>query len=212
MTRKSWSASLEDSVYALGAAARECQRAYQAAVLAKGHVDLDRIRLLDGNVALRHPTYTGEQEPHLAALSRVGDVQLKAQFQLKALYEDAARAYAHGGNWAIRQVQGGECPARVEIRVDADGHYLLDGLMPALDLGRYANATAVESARKTYEMCLDAGAVAESIEAQSYIADHEAGQMHQALDIAAGLPDAAYAYGVLAESALRFAITQRPRG
>ncbi|MET9815284.1 hypothetical protein [Streptomyces sp. NPDC006355] len=213
MTRnKSWSASLEDSVFALGAAARECQRAYQAAVLAKGHVDLDRVRLLDGNVALRAPGYIAEHEPHLAALSRIGDVQVKTQFRLKELYEESARAYAHGANWAVRQVQDGQQPARVEVKVDADGRYLIDEWMPALVLDRYAEAAAVESARKAYEWCLTAGATAEVISQQGYIADHEAGQMHQALDIAAGLPDAAYAYGVLAEGALRFAITQSPRG
>ena len=75
MTKRTqpWTASLQDSVYALGAAARECQAAYRAAVIAKGHVDLDRIRLLDGKVLRRDTGYTGEQEPHLAALSRIGD-------------------------------------------------------------------------------------------------------------------------------------------
>jgi hypothetical protein len=210
MTRsKSWSASLEDSVFALGAATRECQRAYQAAVLAKAHVDLDRIRLVDGDVALRAPGFTAEHEPHLAALGRIGDVQLKAQFQLAALYEEAARAYAHGANWAVRQVQHGLQPARVEVKVDGDGRYLLDEGMPTLALDRYAEAAALESARRTYERYLAAGATAVEISQQAYIADHEAGQMHQALDTAAGVPDAAYAYGVLAEGALRFALNTR---
>ncbi|MEU0459569.1 hypothetical protein ABZ322_43125 [Streptomyces sp. NPDC006129] len=211
MIRKSWSASLEDSVYALGAAARECQRAYQAAVLAKGHVDLDRVRLLDGSVALRAPGFTSEHEPHLAALSRIGDVQLKTQFELKALYERTARAYAHGANWAIRQVQNGKSPACVVISVDGDGHYLIDEMMPALQLGPYTEAAAVEAARGKYEWCRAAAATAEGFGRQTYIADDEASEMHQALDIAAGLPDAAYAYGVLAEAALRFTITHSTR-
>lgn len=213
MTRtQPWNASLEDSVFALGAAARECKRAYEAAIIAKEHVDLDRVRLLDGKVTHRAPGYTTEQEPHLAALSRIGDFQLQAQFRFKRLYEEAARAYAHGTHWAIRQVQAGQQPARVELPTDGSGRYHLADSLPALDLGRYAQADALESARQAYERCLNAGADAEAIAAQRDVSDHEAGQMHQALDVAAGLPDAAYAYGVLAEGALRFAIThQSPR-
>ncbi|MFJ2717460.1 hypothetical protein [Streptomyces sp. NPDC087437] len=210
MTRtQSWSASLMDSVYALGAAARECQSAYQAAVIAKRHADLDRIRLIDGKVTRRTPGYTSEQEPHLAALSHVGDVLLKTEFKMKALYEEAARAYAHGANWAVRQVQHEvrPRPAYVELEVAPNGHYLFPSWVPALDLDRYTDAAAVESARKAYEQCLTAIADAAAIDSQAYIADHEAGQFHRALDIAAGLPDAAYAYGVLAESALRFVLS-----
>lgn len=133
----SWDISLIDSVYALGAAARECQRAYQAAVLACGHVDLDRIKLLDGKVDRRYPGRTIDQEPHLAALSRIGTIQLETKHRLERLYTDAAMAYAHGANWAVRQVQVGEQPARVLFEVDVDGGCDFGG-MPALQLDRYS--------------------------------------------------------------------------
>ncbi|WP_330339365.1 hypothetical protein [Streptomyces sp. NBC_00557] len=204
----SWDISLIDSVYALGAAARECQRAYQAAVLACGHVDLDRIKLLDGKVDRRYPGRTIDQEPHLAALSRIGTIQLETKHRLERLYTDAAMAYAHGANWAVRQVQVGEQPARVLFEVDVDGGCDFGG-MPALQLDRYAGAAALEDARRAYERCLAAGTEAESIGRQQYVADHEASAMHAALDIAAGLPDAAYAYGVQAESALTFTLNNR---
>ncbi|CUW29658.1 hypothetical protein [Streptomyces reticuli] len=203
-----WHDSLTDSVYALGAAARECQTAYQAAVIAKKHVDLDRIKLLDGQVDRRHPGYTTEQEPHFAALSRIGTIQLKTQQTLQRLYEETALAYAHGANWAVRQVRSGEQPARVAFAVDTDSACEF-GLLPELQLGRYAGEAALERARSAYERCLAAGAEAEDIGRQAYIADHEANTMHAALDVAVGLADAAYAYGVQAERALTFALTTR---
>ncbi|MDX5569362.1 hypothetical protein PYK79_47305 [Streptomyces sp. ID05-04B] len=207
---KSWDASLADSVFALGAAARECRTAHQAAVIATSHVDLDRLRLLDGKVARRHTGYTGEQEPHLAALSRIGQIQLQTQQSLNRLYEEAARAYAHGANWAVQQVLSGAEPAAVQLEVTTDGgHYVLEDGMPVLTLDRYAGATALDAARRAYERCIVAGFEAEGIADQDYISDHDAGQMHESLDVAAGLPDAAYAYGVLAEGAVRFAINTR---
>lgn len=204
-----WHRDLEDSVFALGAAARECQSAYQAAVLAKGHVDLDRIRLLDGKVVHRRPAFTSDQEPHLTALSRIGTALLENEFLLRRLYEDAARAYAHGANWAVQQVLFGQQPAHVELKIDDTGAYLLAEMQPVLQLDRYAKANALEVARRAYERCLVAGFEAEGIASQEYVADHEATEMHEALDVAAGLPDAAYAYGVLAEGALHFAINTR---
>ncbi|WP_320784144.1 hypothetical protein [Streptomyces sp. CRN 30] len=210
MTRtRSWTASLQDSVFALGAAARETQRAYQAAVIAADHVDLDRLRLLDGRVLRRDAGSTGH-EPHLGALSRINDLQLNHMFRLKDLYTEAARAYAHGTTWAVRQVQAGQRPEHVVLAVGDDGHYLFPATVAPLQLDRYAGAAAVGAARARYERCLDAGDTAEEIDAQAYVPDHEAGQLHQALDIAAGLPDAAYAYGVAAEGALHYAINTRP--
>ncbi|WP_330349621.1 hypothetical protein [Streptomyces sp. NBC_00582] len=208
---QSWTVSLQDSVYALGAAARECQAAHRAAAIAHRHVDLDRIRLLDGKVLCRHVSYTGEQEPHLTSLSRIGDVQMKAEQRLNRLYEEAARAYAHGANWAVRQVLSGQQPAHVELKVDADGLFVLGETMPVLQLDRCASASALEAARRTYERCIVAGFEAEGIASQDEIADYEAGEMHAALDVAAGLPDAAYAYGELAEGAVHWAISNRAR-
>jgi hypothetical protein len=206
-TARTWTMSLEDSVFALGAAARECQSAARAAAITTGHYDLDRLRLLDGKVLHGHPGFTGEQEPHLAALSRIGTIQLRTMHELERLYAQAAEAYAHGANWAVRQVQAGQQPAHVTLKVDSDGAYVIDGSLPALVLDRFSQATAVEAARRTYERCLVAGWEAENLSRQDYVSDHEAGEMHAALDVAVGLPDAAYAYGVLAESALRWVLT-----
>lgn len=206
-TTRTWTMSLEDSVFALGAAARECQSAAQAAAITTGHYDLDRLRLLDGKILTGHPGFTGEQEPHLTALGRIGTVQLRTQHELERLYTQAAEAYAHGANWAVRQVQAGEQPVHVTLKVDSDGSYIIDGSLPALDLDRFVQAKAVEAARRTYERRLVAGWEAEGIGRRDYVSDHEAGEMHAALDLAGGLPDAAYAYGILAESALRWALT-----
>lgn len=210
MTKPSphWNRSLEDSVFALGAAARECQTAARAAAIATGHYDLDRLRLLDGKVQRRRPAYTGEQDPHLAALSQIGRIQLHAQHGLMRLYEQTAQAYAHGGNWAICAVRAGQQPGHVVLAVDAnDNSYEFPAFMATLDLQGYARTAQIEAARRAYERCTSAGCEAEEIDSQDYVSDHEAGEMHAALDIAAGLPDAAYAYGVLAEGALRWVLT-----
>jgi len=202
-----WFVSLEDSVSALGAAARECQAVYRAAVLAKGSADLDRLRLHDGKVIRRTGSLTADHEPHLAALSRIGSALLDQLFQATNLYDEAARAYAHGANWAIRQVLAGQQPAHVELEVEPNGvHYVLTEALPLLQLDRYVGTAALETARRTYERCLVAQFEADGIASQSHVADHEASAMHEALDIAAGIPDAAYAYGVQAEAALSYAL------
>ncbi|MEV0475505.1 hypothetical protein [Streptomyces prunicolor] len=210
MTKPSqpWTMSLEDSVFALGAAARECQAAARAAAVTTSHYDLDRLRLLDGKVMRRRQAYTGEQEPHLAALSRIGQAQLQTKHQLERLYEETAQAYAHGANWAVRTVKAGEQPAHVVLKVDhVDDSYEFSASMPTLDLERFSQSVQLQAARRVYERCIVAGYEAEGIDRQAYISDHEAGEMHTALNIAAGLPDAAYAYGVLAEAALRWTLT-----
>ncbi|MFF6985643.1 hypothetical protein [Streptomyces sp. NPDC010273] len=204
----SWTRSLEDSVFALGAAARECQTAARAAAIATGHYDLDRLRLVDGKVQRRRPTYTGEQEPHLAALAQIGRIQMHAQHRLTRLYGQTAQAYAHGANWAICAALAGQQPAHVVLTVEADDNaYEFSSYMATLDLQGYAQAAQLEAARRAYERCTTAGCDAEEIDSQDYVSDHEASEMHAALDIAAGLPDAAYAYGVLAEGALRWVLT-----
>lgn len=207
-TARSWSMSLEDSVFALGAAARECQSAARAAALTTGHYDLDRLRLLDGRVVRgREGGATSEQEPHLIALSQIGSVHLQTQHQLERLYQGAAEAYAHGANWAVRQVQAGQQPVHVALQVGSDGAYILGVSLPALDLDRFSGGKALDAARRTYERCVAACFEAEALDRQDYVSDFQAGEMHAALDVAAGLSDATYAYGVQAESALRWALT-----
>ncbi|MET9099995.1 hypothetical protein [Streptomyces antibioticus] len=203
-----WTHTLTDSVYALGAAAREHQAAYRAAVLAQAHVDLDRLRLLNGKVTITSAG-RGEQEPHLAALNRIGDVLSEARDQLERLYTNAAEAYAHGAQWAAREVLLGKEPAHVELYVGENGLYRVPEYVPVLPVEKFSNGKALEAARRRYERCLVAGYEAEGIGSQEYVSDHDAGVMHEALDIAAGLADAAYAYGVLAEGAVHFAINTR---
>ncbi|MFF9279564.1 hypothetical protein [Streptomyces griseosporeus] len=200
-----WHESLFDSVHALGAAARECQRAHRAAVIARDHVDLDRIRLLDGKILRRSPSYAFEQEPHLTALSRIGQAQLELEQQLQRLYEEAARAYAHGAAWAVTAVVAGRQPAHVEVPADTT-HY---GRLPELNLS-FTQGPALEDARRAYERCLDAAEYAEDLGGQPHLSDYEAGEMHRALDAATHIADAAYAYGVLAESAYNF-VTRNAR-
>lgn len=153
-----WFETLTDSVYALGAAAREAQRAARTAELAREAYDLDRLRPVDGEVRLdgRDPSSVPFR-PHDAALFTIGDALMEQANKLRTLYTQAAEGYAYGTAWAI---------------------------------------------------CEDAGLFAEYLDERPQLSDHEAGELHEAIDTATGAPDAAYAYGQLAESALHFALLE----
>lgn len=202
--RRPWHYTLEDSVYALGAAAREAQRAWKGARLAVENIDLDRIKPIDGQVEFTGSRSYGPHRPHDAALFAVGDVLRDAEQRLRDLYENTALAYAYGAAWAIEQVQAGKQPAHVELKRDAAGQPVF-GLLPEIDL-RCVTGPKLAAARETLIACEAARSLGDDLAAQTYLADHEAGEMHAAWEQGDGLPDAAYAYGLLAESGLHFVL------
>jgi hypothetical protein len=205
-----WFESLADSVYALGAAAREAQRAYRAAEIAQQHYDLDRLRPIDGEVALddRVPS-TIPFRPHDDALFRIGNTLQEQTNALRRLYAQTADAYAYGTTWAILRVLDGHQPATVSLGRTSEGYSIIPGelcpvpLMPRLE--RWNNYPKFVHARAQMLRCEEAGNYADYLDEQPHLSDHQAGEFHDALDTASNLPDAAYAYGVLAESALRVA-------
>lgn len=204
-TPRPWHYTLEDSVYALGAAAREAQRAWKAADLAVQSVDLDRVKTVGGQVVFTgRPSYAPHY-PHDQALMIVGDVLRDAEQKLRDIYERTALAYAYGTAWAIEQVQAGKQPPFVELKRDAAGQPVL-GLLPQIDLTPCVIAPKLDAARETLITCETARSLGDDLAAQTYLADHEAGEMHAAWEQGDGLPDAAYAYGLLAESGLHFVL------
>lgn len=211
---RTWFDSLTDSAYALGAAARETRRAAQSARLAREQYEPGRIRLLDAAV------HTGGQvpgappfRPHDAAVFAIGDTLSQAANQLSRLYTNTATAYAYGTAHAILRVLDGQQPAAVQLERTPDGHYILPRelcpappAMPALQ--RWNGYRGFEQARARLTECDAAGMHADFLDDQPHLSDHEAAELHAALDIAAGYADAAYAYGERAESALHFALLE----
>ncbi|MEV6669944.1 hypothetical protein [Streptomyces sp. NPDC051162] len=213
MTPHLWFESLTDSAFALGAAAREAQRAYRSAQLTTDHYDLDRLKSVDGELVIAGRSMLSPSfRPHHHALFVIGDTLREQEDKLRALYWQTSIAYAYGTARAILQVLDGQQPAAVELERTRDGYAIPQELCPvppAIEgLARWVGAEKFERARQVLERCDFAGDFADHLHAQDYISDHEAGELHQALDTASGLPDAAYAYGELAESALHFALLE----
>lgn len=209
-----WFDQLTESVYALGEAAREYQHAHRAAVLARQNVDVDRRQLHDGEIGLRGRTnalggvYT--QTPHEKAVYALGKLYMDAEHTTHNLYEHAALLYASGAAWAIASVQRGDKPERVEFTTDSDG----SGVRHRLDitgLDRYVDAAKISAHYDALIVRLNAGEYAEDLAGRDYVADHEAGQMFECAEIAMGVADAAYAYGLLAERAVHFALLEPKR-
>lgn len=208
-----WFEHLIDSVRALGEAAREWQLADQRARLLEAGVEEERRTLHEGKIAVHGPEARGwdakprKRGPHEHAVFDLQKIYMEHRFLTRRKYEHAALLFASGAAWAIAQVQAGEQPERVLFPLDEDrwpvpGRYDIDGL------GNYVNAGKIAAA---YEQVLRMDQAAEYAEEIAGRDDHEvterdAGDMFEAGAIAQGLPDAAYAYGRLAEGALAFVL------
>ncbi|MCZ4611839.1 hypothetical protein O3S80_50460 [Streptomyces sp. Lzd4kr] len=213
-----WFEHLTDSVRGLGEAAREWQLAHQGATLAHAHVDTTRTVFHEGKVT-GQPESTDRgwlskpftRTPHSTAMFELQRHYLNAVHFTKNGYEHAAMLYASGAAWAVRTVRAGEMPARVVLAAaDTDKRELVPGSfnadLDALKEARLSTVPKLIAAHKRLDDCLYARGVAEDIASQDYIADHEAGEMHDCYTAAEGSADAAYAYGLLVEQALSFVL------
>ncbi|WP_435252068.1 hypothetical protein [Streptomyces tendae] len=216
-----WFEHLTDSVRALGHAARDWQVAAQAAAADHARADHPGLTEHDGRVIALPPadavgwnSRPHSPRPHSVAQRLLEKHYRDAMYATRHGYEDAARLYASGAAWAVRQVQEGKQPKHVEFATQPNADTPLLALTPGsyrvgtemLTTGRYDQAAKVTAAYKRLDDCLYAGDVAEDIGAQDYIADHEASQMHDAWAVAEGTADAAYAYGLALERALQFVL------
>lgn len=213
-----WFEDLTDSVRALGEAAREYQLAHTAAFNLYAGVEPDRRRLHEGKVAAQPgPSTTGwprtpfTREPHADAVFTLTDTYRTLTFELHRLYENAALCYAAGCAWAIRTVQAGHNPNGVILPVSEDRRTLLPGSFHIEGLEQYARGRQLAAAYERLSTCLEAAGYAADLDSRGDLLDHEAGWMHDAVDVASGTADAAYAYGVLAESGLQFTLLEPRR-
>lgn len=213
-----WRRTLEDSVTALRDAAREYQAAARLASSGAWHCHWERLRPVDGTVT--HPGYTSTipLRPHDDAVSVIHRVWDKAADHLSQGYEAAALAYAWGATWAVRELLDGRTPDQVCFPGLENGRLVHDPL-PDVEhaglakLARWSDAARWNGARDALDACLYAAGHAAALADQDYLADHEASQMHDALDVARGTADAAYAYGLLTEQgALQFVLNVIVRG
>ncbi|MGW5123015.1 hypothetical protein ACWEQ7_02940 [Streptomyces sp. NPDC004069] len=215
-----WFEHLTDSVRALGYAARDWQLAAQAATVDHARADHPGLDFHMGRVTgLPAPDATGwharprNHRPHSVAQRQLEKHYRDAMYAARHAYEDAARLYASGAAWAVRQIQEGQQPQYVEFAMEQGADTLL-ALTPGgyrvdtdmLTTARYSDAAKVTAAYQRLDDCLYAGQVAEDIGDQDYVADHEASQMLDAWTVAEGTADAAYAYGLVLERALQFVL------
>lgn len=209
-----WTESLFDSVYALYETAREFQTAHRAAQLATLTVDFDRRQLHAGRIAMEGRTNaygrTFTRAPHEEAASVLSRLYSTTESTAHRYYEGAALLYASGAAWAIRSVQGGNAPAVIAFQIDDDGDPVPHAMnIPGLET--YAGGPELDAAYNRVRDCLDAAEHAEDLAGRDYVADHEASEMFRAGDVAAGLAEAAFAYGLLAQRALNFVLLEPRR-
>ncbi|REE62165.1 hypothetical protein BX257_4778 [Streptomyces sp. 3212.3] len=212
-----WYEDLEDSVRALGETAREYQLAHTAATTLLAGVEYERRRLHDGKVSLTprspwdgRPQAPVTREPHADAVFDLAAVYRDHALKMRELYEHAALLYASGCAWAIRTVQQDANPNGVNFQMGTD-HKADPGPLEIKGLVQYVDSQALADAYVRLMECLGAGYIAEDLDGREYLADHEASQLHDALEQAAGTADAAYAYGQLAEAAVTFALVGQRR-
>ncbi|MFF0510986.1 hypothetical protein [Streptomyces sp. NPDC004250] len=216
-----WYEDLTDSVRALGEAAYEYQLAVTTARTLQAGVETGRRVLHEGKVAAQPRSDASgwnkvpvTRAPHEHAVFHLGDLYREQLLKLQDLYENASLCFATGCAWAIAHVQRGNNPNGVALDMGEDGRTLTPWTGPALEikgLERYAHAQQVAAAYKQLAVCLNAAGYAEDLGSRDYLADHEASWMHDALDVAVGIGDAAYDYGLQAERALQFALLEPRR-
>lgn len=208
-----WFEHLTDSVRALGEAAREWQLADQTARLLEAGVQMERRNLHDSKILLQGPAARGwdskprRRAPHASAVMDLQKIYMEHGFVTRRNYEHAALLFACGVARAIAEVRAGEQPDSAHFHLDADRNPVIGGYNIG-DLTGYVNAEKITAA---YEQVLRMDQAAEYAEEIAGREDHEvserdAGDMFACGELAQGLPDAAYAYGRLAEGALQFVL------
>ncbi|MBZ4321468.1 hypothetical protein [Streptomyces huiliensis] len=191
-----WFQSLTESVFALGAAARELRMANNTATTVAWSVEPHRLLPVDGVLSVPGEPFF---RPHDVAIWQVAHAYRRLENSTKRLYENTALAYAHGAAAAALSVLVGERPRYAELRRD-DGWYTLPPIHlpdPAGHLGQWDGASRLAELRSALLQRLDE------------VEDTATKLRCSADEFSVALADAAYAFGEQAESALHFALMTR---
>lgn len=209
-----WHETLTDSVRSLGEAALEFQQAHRAAELAAAGVMPARRQVHPGIVRPNRPSTAARHLrprhiPHGRALTDILHRYCDLRDDLHQAYEEAALLYASGAVWALHAVQTGHAPAAVHVAVDEDGA-LAPGPLEVAGVDGYDHTTREQLAAAYLQLsqCQSARWIAEEFGAQPTVTEAEAAEERQAWGVAAGIADAAYAYGQLVERAAAQVIGQ----
>ncbi|MCC9712046.1 hypothetical protein E4N62_46695 [Streptomyces sp. MNU76] len=212
-----WFEHLTDSVGALGEAAREWRLADRAASLAEDHTRWERGVLHEGRtthepgpdtVPLHRRTYSNHR-PHVRAVRELRRAYQEHRSLTRRWYGHTAMLFASGAAWAIAQVQAGGEPRQVVFTLD---HYERPAPIPhgysVEGVEAYAGAEKLAAAYDRLRSTHLAHDVSEEIAGRPdhEVTERDAGEMFEAGDHARGLPDAAYAYGLLLEGALQYVL------
>ncbi|MGW5850504.1 hypothetical protein ACWFQ8_21580 [Streptomyces sp. NPDC055254] len=210
-TTMPWFETLTDSVAALGAAAREARTAHRAARAAGAQYHLHRLRNVDGAVTVPGQTATVPERPHDRAVLVIVASHLAHECRMAELYDDAAAAYAFGAAWAIGRVLDGQRPPLVAISRQADGRTAIpDELFPVppafKGLDHWNGHARFEQARAELDRVGDLWAYVRGLDEPDIPDTFDLLDVNEKL---ASAPDAAFAYGQIAESALTFTLLDR---
>ncbi|MET9219064.1 hypothetical protein ABZX65_09925 [Streptomyces sp. NPDC003300] len=186
-----WHLSLTDSVYALGAAARELRTAHSHARHTAWTADPARIVPVVGVLTVPDAEPV---RPHDEALWQLSDLYMVLEHQTKELYENAALGYAYGTAAAIAAVLRSERPRHVELPRDRHGNYTVtaDGIPDV--------SQSVTSDAGGHELADLRARIIESEQAQN------AAEAHGEAEFSTTVADLAYAYGERAGRTLQHLI------
>lgn len=208
-----WTESLFDSVYALYETAREYQLAHRAAQVAVETVNIDRRKAHEGRVTLeaRTTVYNNPltHEVHADGLFGLRRLYGDLESEIGRRYEEASLLFASGAAWAIRTVLDGGTPAHVSFQTGASSYVPRGMQIPGLDT--YSGGPGLDAAYEAVLRCMHAAEYGEDLAGRDYVSDHEAGEMFRAGEVAMGLADAAFAYGLLAQRAVNFVLLEPRR-
>ncbi|MFE5674028.1 hypothetical protein ACFQ7B_01240 [Streptomyces erythrochromogenes] len=207
-TTMPWFETLTDSVTALGAAAREARTAHRAAQAAGAQYNLARLRPVNGAITDPGEPFAVPHRPHDRTLLALVASHLAHECHMAELYDDAAAAYAYGAAWALLRVLDGQQPPLVELSRQPDGRTAIpDELFPVppafKGLDAWHGLQQFEQARAELDRVGDLWAYVRGA-GQPDIPDTF--DLSDVTEKLAAAPDAGFAYGQLAESALTFAL------
>ncbi|UFQ16879.1 MULTISPECIES: hypothetical protein [Streptomyces] len=204
-TTRAWFHDLTESVFAVGAGAREYRMAHQAAQSAAWSFESARLDSVEGAVSVVGRYFI---QPHHETLRNLKEIHDSTEVRIKALYENTSLAYAYGTAHAVADIARGQRPRHLEF-ARRDGFYGIPAApLPNLEvvLARWPGGPNLIALGEILTEHIRARDLARDFSFYEDFADCHSPESAEASKFAAGLADAAYAYGEVAERALHFVV------